>query len=303
MIDLTKTYLSPNETNPIKQDSAVRQILEVLQGNGYSRAGINVVQTTANSTILSTGNGNAYNQIFISATDNVNTATSLNIELHLNGTSWVSTSSLTEKEAIQTEALILGTPSSTQNGQPVGGSFTARAAASAPNCQLFGINPIAQADAQCASLIGGEFDLNNNATVGQIVGIQNIITGTAGTTHYDVAFVTGSGGSTIGWDYAYSWFANSIKSTGTIMGSIAGQTISCFRGIDLTTVTPSSQAITTPNVTTTPISIASLPTVGAGTQIMLSNASSSAASLTTLTSGNGTFTRGAYYDGTTWRFT
>lgn len=40
-IDLKKTYLSPNETNPIKQDSIIRQILECAQGfDVFSRSDI-----------------------------------------------------------------------------------------------------------------------------------------------------------------------------------------------------------------------------------------------------------------------
>jgi hypothetical protein len=153
-----------------------------------------------------------------------------------------------QKTGIGTECLVLATPTGTGPQQIVGINATARAAANMPNGDLFGANLVAQADATVRNLIGCEHDLNNNSTVtGAIIGVQVGHVGNNGGLGADVGYTLGSDGSGKGWNYGYSWFANSMLSTGTLMGSPSSITVK--NGVDLSGTTFTGAPILAPLMT------------------------------------------------------
>lgn len=226
----------------------------ISTASGFGPMGLSIEQTMEGVGILPYAPFGVIPFNFISATDKVqaNTASFL-VNIVTSGTTWTGV-----KSGVSVTALQATTPTSGVINQVVGGSFTGRsivAALAGTQQSVFGINPSALLDGSATGYdgcVGIEVDVGvaGTASVGDRIGIQviSVVRSTGGDTRgssIDAAYVVGTNSGAQTWQTGIEFFANSLSTTATLLGSQAtAGTIN--EGINLNNFTINNHAFLSP---------------------------------------------------------
>lgn len=363
-LNLSKSYLAPNENNPVKQNSITRQILEWAQD--INPLGYYLNFGTSLSSAIGVLEGSGGGTIYLPAGYTANTTSTFGgVSLLYDGPQvpfkadavstspiWVADRLLRNNQFFasstssfiyyafaieaQTDGQGADGPQQQNGGLFIATYKTSWAAGNRQNLNKGEIDALqiwvrqagpsaVEGQGSDSSCILGNLEMQGDSGFSAFAEFTNTNVQDDFSVHNQIDLQMGViDRSSSGRDVAYGYVATMTTGIGTngilVQNSGGGQWTVGYalsgpntytRGLDFSAASFSSFPIYTGtfivdgggNVQATSVAIppvAVLPSAQAGTIIFLNDASSSAASLTTVTSG--TFTRPAYWDGTTWRF-